>query len=786
MGYLALAGVTFRAFLFQRGLLLGGQEFDSHLFFYPRFWMQWQHGSIGWNPYQFFGAPFLADPQDCWYYPLWWPFKCLPVCAAINWSVAFHALLGAFFAYSFARSLGSRRTAAFASGMIFGFGSLFCCKIRTGYLTVLYTIALMPLVLLVLRRFLVRPSVLAASLLGVSIGLQILAGHAQFAAFTLGAGLIYLAVWIGCMLRERLGWRRIARMLSHLLLALVVAALASAVKLLPTTELMRLSNRPSLSYDEASGWHAEPPDALTLLVPDFFGDGVRNPYWARGFVTSKCFYLGVLSLLLVGVALGCRRDRETLALTLIGALGFVLALGPRTPVYRVAFACIPGFALFREPSRFLTLTGFAGAMLAGLGLDRLTNARHRVRRAVRVAAAIALALCVVALALVCIRWCSPSYVHRLWDHLVARWGEPETLASAQFADREQLAASCAVAFRGIAKLAVFAGLSALLLWGPLHGWSRGGVALCGIVVIWVDLFGFVGPFIIAERVAPALDLEAVQFLQSEPKGERFRVWYGIDPHRNLLPMHGVEPVGGYNPVELRRFVRFAKFDPAEAGPDSRTWREQARLLAAANVKYLMCPHGERVPRDVPAEKVAATANNVIYRCPERSPRAFLTTHWEAIPDAERQLARMMTDAVEPGRQVLLEAEPEGVAYSNAHAGTATIAKYESDMVEISVEADRPALLVLADAFYPGWTASHRADGEADDIKLPVVLANYMFRAVRVPAGRGLVTFRFRSATLQAGRVISLVTACALIAYWAACWWRARAGRSTSPKEERSS
>ena len=49
---------------------------------------------------------------------------------------------------------------------------------------------------------------------------------------------------------------------------------------------------------------------------------------------------------------------------------------------------------------------------------------------------------------------------------------------------------------------------------------------------------------------------------------------------------------------------------------------------------------------------------------------------------------------------------------------------------------RPPTLVLADAWYPGWTAT--VNGEAT----PVYRANIMFRAVAVPAGENLVVFQF--------------------------------------------
>jgi uncharacterized membrane protein YfhO len=57
-------------------------------------------------------------------------------------------------------------------------------------------------------------------------------------------------------------------------------------------------------------------------------------------------------------------------------------------------------------------------------------------------------------------------------------------------------------------------------------------------------------------------------------------------------------------------------------------------------------------------------------------------------------------------------------------------------VELSFDAARAGWLVLADSFYPGWSAS--LDGHAVSIHA----ANVAFRAVRVPSGSHRVVFSY--------------------------------------------
>jgi len=76
---------------------------------------------------------------------------------------------------------------------------------------------------------------------------------------------------------------------------------------------------------------------------------------------------------------------------------------------------------------------------------------------------------------------------------------------------------------------------------------------------------------------------------------------------------------------------------------------------------------------------------------------------------------------------------------------------------------REGFLVVNDVQYPGWKA------EVDGRPAPLWTANYLFQAVRVPAGEHRVSLRFAPGSVRAGAVLSLVTLAALLVW-------ARAGR----------
>jgi hypothetical protein len=85
-------------------------------------------------------------------------------------------------------------------------------------------------------------------------------------------------------------------------------------------------------------------------------------------------------------------------------------------------------------------------------------------------------------------------------------------------------------------------------------------------------------------------------------------------------------------------------------------------------------------------------------------------------------------------------------------GRAEITAFEPERVVLETDASVPSLLVLAEPWYPGWSAT--VDGSHAEC-LP---ANAWMRAVSVPAGRHRVEFRFHSRWLLPGALLGFFTA----------------------------
>ena len=343
-----------------------------------------------WNPYLFYGVPFLANIQTAVFYPLNALFYFLEPIIALNWSVILHLFLASFFAYLWLRhSLAVVRPAATVGGTLFGFGGFVGAQV--GHLNQLNAVVWLPLVLFTFHRSVSRGSGRWTVVTGVILATQILAGHSQESYMTVVTLAAYGA-WLGLSGRGR-PWRRVVRVFGRwpvgcarrlaatatALLALVVsvilAAALASVQLFPTGELTGLSTRGGgLAFGEAVSFSLPPTELPVGLLPAY---GLTGPT-----STEYIGYVGVVGLLLAGIGLLLRFGEGTTRLWGAVALAaLLLALGKYTPVYGLLFPYLPGLDLFRVPARWLMVWSLALAALASLGLDRLWGTAQKGRGA---------------------------------------------------------------------------------------------------------------------------------------------------------------------------------------------------------------------------------------------------------------------------------------------------------------------------------------------------------------------------------------------------------------------
>ena len=152
----------------------------------------------------------------------------------------------------------------------------------------------------------------------------------------------------------------------------------------------------------------------------------------------------------------------------------------------------------------------------------------------------------------------------------------------------------------------------------------------------------------------------------------------------------------------------------------------------------------------------------VYEYPDVLPRAYLVGDVQALED-EQAVARLRSGAFDPRRMALLEPGAEPMLGGSPVHGQVEVLERRPERWRLRISSDRPALLVISDAYYPGWSAS------VDGVETSVLRANVAFKAVVVPAGEHLVELTYDPASFKLGLAVSGLAA--LVVVLARVWRR---------------
>lgn len=325
-----------------------------------------------WNSLVAGGLPFIAGQHGDIFYPTFLLREMFSGGTAFNLSIALHIFLAGFFTYRFLRAWGLRFYPALFGGVAYMMAGQVASLVSPGHDGKLYVSALSPLVLWMIVRSVRDGRVWAYGVLALAAALCILSPHFQMTYYlALLAG--PFAIYVAWMARDD-GTRLTAPVrLRRLGLAAVAGALAAAiaaVNFLPLLEYIPYSPRGAgVSYEYATSYSMPIEETFNAYLPQF--SGILENYWGQNFFKLHSDYIGVVVLVLAGLAFGGAARKSFVRFWLIaGIVSLLVAWGGHTPFYRLWFL-LPKMNVVRAPGMIYFMTSFAVAVLAAVGLERL-------------------------------------------------------------------------------------------------------------------------------------------------------------------------------------------------------------------------------------------------------------------------------------------------------------------------------------------------------------------------------------------------------------------------------
>jgi hypothetical protein len=703
------------------GLVLGTQAFcyrDTGLFSYPvAYYLRdsiWHGHWPFWNPLSYCGLPFMAQWNSLAFYP----FSLFYILFPMPWSLNCF-LLGGMGMYRLAHDWFGKRFGATVAGMVFGWNGLSLHCLMWPCHTA--GLAWMPWVVLQCDR--------AVKEGGSRIYWAALAGACQMVTGSPEAILFTWVIVAGVCVHDVAQKRRVLWLaLLRLLWVGVMVGALSAAQMLPWVDLLRQGDRSSAT---GTGLWSLPPWGLAnYFVPLFHTAGSLSGVFMQDEQQwTSSYYMGVLPLALVAVALWRARGGRIRLLAVLALAGVLLAFGNAGFVLNILKRAVPLLGFIRFPVKYIILTMFSLALLAGAGAAWLqTQPLEIVRRSLFGPGVM---IGSVVLLILAVAYWFPFPVD-LWS---AVW--PNALGRLAF-------------------LAV--GLAVLALVSKTQRMQARTLLAFGFL-LWMGLDICTHE----PQQNPAVPVRA----------------YAAEPP----PMTPLPQVG-----ESRAMLS----SPAEKTMDNLVnanllnlyLGQRAELFSDCNLLNGIPKIGGFMPMHLAAEqkvedllksgKAAPGLLQFLGVSQIASARQLFT--WEAqtnyMPWAtigqqpvfledDAALAALCKDEFMPRRIVYLPSAARG----QVEAGTGRPAKVLSSHIgasECVIEtlAESRTVLVVAQAYYHCWQA--RVDGAV----VPLWRANYAFQALEVPAGRHEVRLVYVDRVFQAGAIISIM---ALIVCIAMIW-----------------
>ncbi|MFN8663801.1 MAG: YfhO family protein [Thermomicrobiales bacterium] len=722
----------------------------------------------GWNPYQFSGVPFAADPSSGWMYlPAMVIYAALAPFPATTVFIAFHLLLSAVAAYALARLTGLIPLAAFITGLSFVLP--WAVPAAASAVLMLQVTTWLPIALIgveITRRAVRHWQRLAGIALSGAAISQILAAWLGQAAYY---SLLVIGGWVAwrTLVTPPPGWTWRTRLTLCLVTGigvLVTGTVLNAAALLIRLDANARSNSPGGEYTGISGWTnttlgMEPAEVVRSL--------------AGAFSSGAWLYAGaaVIALAILAPVLATRWP-PLLFWLFVPAFAIALVFPEPTVIAKVAYALLPRFEAIHTHlhSRILMVVPLSVAMLAGASVNALL--KQSVARRMPLQRMLALAAPVIVAVIAVVSWRA---------ELISRGALTAALAVLAIALVAMLAP------RQTHPYLLAAAVAAIIVWDPV---GRGIVAGWGAnagpdrslnAALGGELDAFLHDNGAATFIKQATAEEPGRYAGFDPSllprpsrhGElppqAYRnAWLGP---ANWLLVHnwgtwfGIEDIQGYNPIHIRRYGEYIDamnghrqeyhetnvFTPGISSP----------LLDLLNLRYFVVPANAADRRDLAAMATKLPVpyqdeHVLVIENPEALPRAWIVHEARTLPE-EDILPSLADGSVNPREVALLEDPPPALSNSEQQGSdSAHYTRLSPESFSVAASTATPGLLVLSEIWDPGWQVT--VDGEP----ARVLRANDIFMAVPLEPGEHVVAFHYLPPHFWLGVAVTLSGAFGLL------------------------
>ncbi len=758
-----------------------------------------------WNPYNMNGYPNHATNDLNIFSPVDVIFNLFP--SLYTWGLIrlTNILLSGLFMYLYMRKIRFSVYGALVSALVY----MLCPGHLLEIQWVMYVgpLVFLPLTLLIIEYLFEKKKFLYSVLLGLALGSAVLNGAMSSSLYVFIIGFAYSLYKLFNSRKEKGNTKKdFIRWIWLLVCGFVLGLAIGAIQIIPTLELVPLSHRSirGIRWLKEGGWDYKMFSSVLVntVVPHLVADISYNGkvfcfFWG---ISWECYYIGYIALIFALLALLKKSKISQINFVRYGLLSiflYLFILGFKQVRFTI-YKFFPQFFLLTI-NRWEMLYFPFMAILAGGGADYvfLNKNAQDSRWVYRVLKALFITLSLIFISINLLLIFAKNWIlelAKLGISVLVDKGLFHFNHPAQYCFDKKIPFLFDIfthnlRFPSVTVVFPFVALAGSVLLFKLylnfHGKRQGYIAYSIILFLSAELL-FMGSRTLTISNPKSLypPMEELDFIKNKDTGiyrvlpienrekinwqdEDFKKqWDTQNMYRNprivipykieyllrgILSYHSVSTVIQDSPLALRRFSEVLgaidNKDPYEFSIEFKPLTNyNSPLLNLLNVKYFITEE----PLNSQALKLIYKKDLLIYENTRVIPRAFIVHNFKLIPVKKEILAYLRSPEFKPLQEVILENDPniemkKGVPIDDSRV---TITRYEPSEVTIDAETMSNGFLVLSDTNYPGWKVF--VDGK----KEKVYQADYLLRAVYVPAGRHTVRFVFESLSFKIGASIS--------------------------------
>lgn len=503
---------------------------------------QWKQGQIPWwNPYTFSGTSLAGNIQAAVFYPFNILFFLFSFPVAWTILIVLQPMLAGIFLFWFLRNKDIHPLAALLGSIAWCFSGFNIAWLTWG--TIVHVVLWLPLILLSLEKIHENNSKWWV-VLAFGLSMQVLAGHAQIAFYSVLFACIY---WLTNI-------RQSAKTIGK---AAIVAIIFTSIQWVPFLRSLISSARVSESIWTKEGFFLPWQHLIQFVVPDYFGNPATLNYWGAWNWAELVGYIGVVPLLFAGIAI--RSDWNKSKFWVWTAIVCLLLALP-TAVAKLPYWLNVPLISALQPTRLMGIIDLCLAVLAAIGVDAYMKKSRGVGF-----------VCAIIGVILAIAW------------MVTMPGGEQLL----------------VARRNLLLPTVLFIATTVLFFIGIRFKRIALVLLLGLTIFDLLRFGWkFTPFTPVEYFFP--ETRITQFLLSQPKPFRIMSVDARIMPPNVSAYYGIETIEGYDPIYSAQYEKlFATVSnistPYGFNRILTTKNIDSPLLPQLNVRYVLSLEDIRRP-----------------------------------------------------------------------------------------------------------------------------------------------------------------------------------------------